>query len=222
MKRAFLMFIMLSAILIICPTAISSDFLPRYSDSINHYGVGVYLAPKEITIYSSNENDSRVIEHIKWSKFGVSSLNEDLSSKNVFISFVPTKDIALMSVVDDTDDWIEVIYDQKTGAKGWIKRSNSGKFLTWLEFMNKYGLSKEVYLFLDLPQEYRIIRTAPDEKAQVLAVPYYSPDNVKLKYVKGNWMLVKVIDYSKTNTYIGWIKWRDDDGKIYAFPNLKL
>jgi hypothetical protein len=127
-----------------------------------------------------------------------------------------------MSVTEDTDDWYQIVYNQKTGATGWVQRTNSGdKFMTWLEFMNKYGRDKGIYLFLDLPAEYRKLHMAPDENARIQDIVNYSPDDVKIKFVKGNWMLVKVVDYSRTETHIGWIKWRNLDGKIFVFPNLK-
>ncbi|EKE02216.1 MAG: hypothetical protein ACD_20C00410G0002 [uncultured bacterium] len=221
MKKVFLAFIILFMSFIISPKAFSDGFLPRYSDSINNYGIGIYLAPKEFSIYAEPDQKSNIVEHIRWNNFGVSSLNNKLSSKNVFIAFIPKNNTAIMTAVDDMENWCQVIYDRKTGAKGWVKITDSNKFLTWLDFMTKYGKASDIYLFLDLPEEYRLIHTAPHENAQVQTTQPFSPDNVKLKFIKGNWMLVNVIDYSKTSTYIGWIRWRTNEGRIFAFPNLK-
>ncbi|OGI21609.1 MAG: hypothetical protein A2287_08600 [Candidatus Melainabacteria bacterium RIFOXYA12_FULL_32_12] len=221
MKSLFFIIVALCVCFINFPKAISGDFLPRYSDSVSYYGIGVYFAPKEFAIYSEPDEESPIIEKINWNNFGVNSLTKELSSRNVFISFIPSKNIGIMSAIDDTENWCQVVYDQKTGAKGWVKITDSARFMTWMEFMSKYGKANDVYLFLDLPEEYRQIYTAPHEKAQILNMYPYSPDNVKLKFIKGNWMLVKVVDFSKTNTHIGWIRWRNDEGKIFAFPNLK-
>lgn len=221
MRRFLVIFIALFMSLIGISKAIAGDFSPRYSNSINHYGIGVYFAPKEFTIYSEPDEKSSVVEQIRWDRLGVAAIDDNLSSRSLFMSFVPSKNIALMSVIEDMDDWCQVIYNQYNGAKGWVRVSDSDKFMTWLDFMSKYGRINGVYMFLDLPEEYKIIRTAPDEEASIQDITSYSPDNVKLKFVKGNWMLVKVIDYSRTNTYIGWIKWRNTEGKIFVFPDFK-
>jgi len=75
--------------------------------------------------------------------------------------------------------------------------------------------------FLYLPEEYRILRTSPEEGSQALKSTNYSPENIKLIYIRGNWMLVRALDYAKQDSFIGWIRWRSDDGTIFAFPYLK-
>lgn len=216
-QKLIVIFEILIIFLSIYQRVFAQGFIPKYNDSINFCGIGIYLAPKKIVIYSEPDEKSRIIEQIQWNSLGVSNATDDLNSKRIFISFIPDKNVAVMSVVDDIDGWCRVIYNQRSGASGWVEIDNSDRFMTWFEFMDKYGRDKGLRLFADLPD--KKIYTSPDEKAQVQNCYNYCPDNVKLEFIRGNWMLVKVIDYSKTNTYIGWIKWRNDMGKIFAFPD---
>ena len=43
---------------------------------------------------------------------------------------------------------------------------------------------------------------------------------IKLTAVRGNWALVSVFDIDKTPK-TGYMRWRSDEGVIYAFPNIK-
>ena len=43
---------------------------------------------------------------------------------------------------------------------------------------------------------------------------------INLTAIKGNWALVSVYDIDKTPK-TGYLRWRSDEGVIYAFPNIK-
>lgn len=218
MKKIFFIFTAL-IFLIHSNIAFGKEFLPRYMDSVKYFGIGVYFAPEETLVYSEPNENSKLAELIQWNKLGVKAYPVSLSSSQAFIAFLPEKKIALFSVISDTDDFYEIIYNHTTGAKGWIKKESSDKFLTWFEFMNKYGKKNGLYLFADLPEHHKIVHTGPGEDSQIIENCFYYPTGIKLKFIRGNWMLVRIIDYNK-QAPIGWIRWRSDDGKIFLFPDL--
>ena len=43
---------------------------------------------------------------------------------------------------------------------------------------------------------------------------------INLSVIKGNWMLVTVVDADRTPK-TGYIRWRSDDGIKYLFPDVK-
>ena len=79
----------------------------------------------------------------------------------------------------------------------------------------KYGLR----LFKDAPDEIEVLRSKSEETSQNVAKLNYVKQ-IKLTAVRGNWALVSVFDIDKTPK-TGYMRWRSDDGVIYAFPNIK-
>ena len=143
-----------------------------------------------------------------------------LSPREAFVAYLPKQNLAFLSVIDENDGWYKVIYNQKSGAKGWIEKSTTDNFMTWAEFIKCYGKNKGLYFFSDMPADYKKIHTSPSEDAQTVKDVYYCADNnVELHFISGNWLLATFIDYD-SSAHIGWIRWRDSEGKIYVFPNL--
>ena len=195
MKKIFVLLV--SFLLLSTTMALAGGFIPRYGDSVKYFGIGVYFAPKNIKIYAQPNIKSNPVSFFQWNEFGVSQNNEELSSRNLFLAFDAEKEIALMAVTDETEGWYEVVYNQQTGDKGWINDTQPTHFLSWLDFMMSFGRNNKIYLFSDLPEEYRILRTSPEEGSQALKSTNYSPENIKLIYIRGNWMLVRALDYAK-------------------------
>ncbi|MDD3014079.1 MAG: hypothetical protein PHC34_10290 [Candidatus Gastranaerophilales bacterium] len=215
--------ILFIVITIIFATANSyaAEFMPGSMNSINNHVIGVYFAPEEIKIYATPEENSELIEIIRWNAHGVEAVSQDLSSKETFLAFVPNKKYALMSVTSENEnnDWIEVIYNKKTEDKGWVKNPTFDRFKTWLEFMRIYGKQNRLYLLSDIPEKYKSMHTESDESSQLINNNFISIQEIELVYISGNWMLVREIDYNKT-AQIGWIRWRNNDGNIFIFPKL--
>ena len=46
-----------------------------------------------------------------------------------------------------------------------------------------------------------------------------SPQKIKFTVIKGNWALVTAIENNMGKT--GYMRWRSDNGEIYAFPAIK-
>ena len=79
----------------------------------------------------------------------------------------------------------------------------------------KYGLR----LLKDAPEEVEVLHAKSEDESQNVAKLNYVKQ-IKLTAVRGNWALVSVFDIDKTPK-TGYLRWRSNEGKIYAFPNIK-
>ncbi len=161
---------------------------------------------------------------------------------HTFFCFYPLLDVAMMAVTSDTDDgWVEVIYDQASGKTGWVQTrlqpepaaspasaqsgskmaaaepAHFGVYQTWQEFMKLNAKAHGIYWLTGVKEYYRSIRSSDTDEAKLIPVTIIR--DLKVKHVRGNWLLVEVLDFER-NTPIGWVRWRDDDGKLMVFPNL--
>ncbi len=166
---------------------------------------------------------------------------------HTFFCFYPLLDVAMMAVTSDTDDgWVEVVYDQASGKTGWVQTrlqpqteppasqisqassqagskqaatepAHFGVYQTWQEFMKLNAKAHGIYWLTGVKEYYRSIRSSDTDEAKLIPVTIIR--DLKVKHVRGNWLLVEVLDFER-NTPIGWVRWRDDDGKLMVFPNL--
>ena len=97
---------------------------------VNTYGV--YQVGHSLVVYSEPNELSAIKQKIVWDNENV--IPKNLNKTNMFIVYLENKDFALMQVTDETDEWVEVIYDSATGDKGWIKKDDPFKFNTWIDF----------------------------------------------------------------------------------------
>lgn len=218
-----------------------AGFGPGQYKSGYTYGNGIFFAPYALNIHEEPDETSPVVESIRWSRQGsVVSEKEQTPrhSGNVFFCFYPELDVAMMAVVGDTDTgWVEVIYDQGRDKTGWVKATqpiqqaegsvttdeppsgqaeHMGVYQTWLDFMKLNSKAHGIYWLGGVNQYNRSIRMSDDDKAKLL--PLTIVRDIKVKHVRGNWLLVEVLDFER-NTPIGWVRWRDNDGNLMVFPN---
>lgn len=92
-----------------------------------------------------------------------------------------------------------------------------GIYQTWQEFMKLNAKANGIYWLGGVKEYNRSIRTSDSDDAKLIPVTIIR--NLKVKHVRGNWLLVEVLDF-ENNTPIGWIRWRDDDGNLMVFPNI--
>ena len=202
-------------------SADANGFIPRTSSAINYYGIGIIAASKETIIHSAPDESSEIKELITLKDNGIKTLSQTLRPIEAFVVFLPKQNLAFLSVTDENDNWYEVVYNQKAGLKGWIKKTDRDNFMSWAEFLKIYGKEKGLYFFSDIPLEFKTIHTSPSETSQSIKDVYYANDNnIQLHFVSGNWLLATFIDYDNSS-HIGWVRWRDDSGKIYVFPNFE-
>lgn len=220
MKKAF--FVIIFLFLFLMPVFGACYYLPRYTDSVKELGIGTCFVPQNITIYSNPTLSSKIVDKIQWDNASnvYSEKNGEIYPKNFFTLFIPNRNAAMVTVTEETDDWLEICYDQKNNGQGWIKKTDDTKFMSWYQFMKEYGKKYGIYFFADVPIEKKSLYSSPNGKSLPKGNEFYHPSNIQLKVISGNWALVKVVDFDNESAPIGWIKWRDENGKMYIFPNI--
>ena len=133
--------------------------------------------------------------------------------------FLPKKNLALVSVTDFNDDWVEIIYNNSTGQTGWIKKDDPYKFMTWINFYNTYGKKYGLVLLKSAPETCKDIKAQTEDLAKTISTMNY-PQKINLNVIRGNWALVSVFDLDKTPK-TGYVRWRSDNGVRYFFPDIK-
>jgi len=210
-------------------------FAPRH--------IKVYAEPKEglapiEEFYWRNSSDNSLSVASK-------AQGQNLPANQVFLCFYPSEEIAMMAVVTDRpaveiDDinappaWLEVIINQATKKTGWVKIADAqeaqddqltaskynhvGIYQTWLDFMKFNAKAYGIYWLNGVSAYQRSVRTSDKDEASMLNVTVIR--DMKVRHLRGNWMLVEVVDFER-NTPIGWVRWRDNDGNLMVFPNIK-
>lgn len=204
-------------LLIICMMFILpvfADVMPFYVNSIPKDAIGMYQTGENITIYSEPEANSKAIKNVEF------SYKPETMPDGMFALLLNEKRLGFLYVSDIGDDgWVEVIYDRHTGARGWVLTEDKFQFLPWLSFYNMYGRKYGLRLFKDTPDEIEVLRAKSEETSQNVDKLNYVKQ-IKLTAIRGNWALVSVFDIDKTPK-TGYLRWRSDEGVIYAFPNIK-
>jgi hypothetical protein len=212
------------------------------------YGNGIYFAPYLFTLYSRPDETSPSIGEFHWNQRTGSALavttpdggKYSLRSDHVFFCFYPKLDVAMMPVIGEENGWVEVIYDQAGQKSGWVRlkeepaktASNSaehlppmdkgepdhfGVYQTWQEFMKLNAKANGIYWLSGVKEYNRSVRSSDSDEAKIYPITIIR--DLKVKFVRGNWMMVEVLDFER-NTPIGWVRWRDDEGNLMVFPNI--
>ncbi len=200
----------------------ASDFLPSYINPHYQYGTGLVSISGEVPVYESNSNKSNLAAVIKIKNGEViikEAKNKNPSVDSTFIAYLENENIALLSVIEDTDDMFCICYDQKRGLVGWIQKNDNFDYMSWESFLNLYGRKKGLYTFRNIPEEMKKLYSAPDSES-TLTDSFNFPKHIALWLISGNWVLVKVTTYDG-QTKTGWMKWRLDDGSIGVFPDFR-
>lgn len=215
MKKTVLLIL---SMLVLGSAAMAKDVIPTkvFDADINSYGV-YQISERSMTLYSRPDTDSKVVKKIAWND--ESTDVEGLDLADIFVLYLPDRNLSLLTVVDETDDWVKVVYDEKTSAVGWLKKDDPYKFMPWGVFYNIYGKKYGLYQLKQAPASCNSIRVSPDNLAQEVGT-LNMPKKIILNVIKGNWALVSVADldkYPKT----GFVRWRGDNGEKYYFPLIK-
>ena len=204
--------ILLAAIFVMLP--VFADTMPFYTNAVPKNTIGVFQTGDELKIYSHPDSNSQIIKELNF------SYKPDSMPDGVFALLLNERKLGFMYVSDIGDDnWVEVIYDKRTGAKGWVSTEDKFQFLPWRNFYNMYGRKYGLRLFKDAPDEVDILHAKAEDNSQNVAKINYVK-TIKLTKISGNWALVSVIDLDKTPK-MGFLRWRSDNGVLYAFPDIK-
>jgi hypothetical protein len=191
-----------------------ADTMPFYMDSIPKSALGLYQTDNEIVLYSHPEANSSMIKKMEF------SYNPETMPDRVFAVLINEKKLGFLYVTDIGDEgWVEVIYDKRTGAKGWTQVKDQMQFLPWRNFYNLYGRKYGLRMLKDAPKDLEVLRAKSEDLSQIVAKFNYVKQ-IKLTVIRGNWALVSIQDIDETPK-TGYLKWREKDGTIYAFPNIK-
>lgn len=194
----------------------AADVIPESVSLTNTNTFGVYQVGHTIVLYNEPDENSGIKQKIVWNSENV--IPQDLERKDMFVLYLESKDFALMAVTDETEDWVEVIYDNSTGERGWLKKDDPFKFNTWVNFYNMYGRKYGLKLLKGAPEATSSMYGTPESEKAISVIKH--PDLINLNIIKGNWMLVTVVDADRTPK-TGFIRWRSDDGTKFLFPDVK-
>ena len=202
---------------LILPAFSSENVIPEQTCLKYTNTIGLYQASDRIVLYKEPNEQSEMLYSIKWNKNGV--FPDTLTFNDLFVVFVPSKYLAYMAVTDETEDWVEVIYNNSTGDRGWMKKDDPYKFSNWITFFNMYGRKYGLKILSGAPDTIKDLKSATDDKSQTIA-RVNIPTRINLNVIRGNWALVSVMDLDRTPK-TGYMRWRSDDGVKYLFPNIK-
>lgn len=210
--------LLILAILLLMPVkGFCENVVPQYV-SIEHTNtLGLYQAPSEIVLYKEPYQSSNIVHSISW--IGDKIFPESVKANDLFIVFLPQKNLGFLAVTDETDEWVQVIYNNSTGAKGWIKKDDPYRFMSWIMFYNMYGKKYGLNLLKEAPAEAKDLHTSTDDKSQIVGT-INMPQKINLNVMRGNWALVSVMDIDRTPK-TGYVRWRSDNGVKYYFPAIK-
>lgn len=201
----------------VLPGVFARDIIPVRPNLTQVTTIGMYQVTDDVVIYKEPDETSQILYRVRWTSDEF--FPENIGFEKFFVVFLPKKSLALVSVMDYNDDWVEIMYDNSTGATGWIKKDDPYKFMTWSNFYNTYGKKYGLTLLKSSPEECNSIKSAPDDKAQTIATINH-PIKINLNVLRGNWALVSVFDLDHTPK-TGYVRWRSDNGVRYFFPMLK-
>ncbi|MDD2365966.1 MAG: hypothetical protein PHN84_07355 [Desulfuromonadaceae bacterium] len=98
-------------------------------------------------------------------------------------------------------EWLEIFYDD-AGRKAWVNPERAGRFMLWEEFLKRHtcrmlpGLQPSFYQMQSQPEGRPLSTITPKQVFKVIRV-------------EGDWSMVLT-----EKSEIGWLKWRDADGRI--------
>ena len=239
----FCLFVVFSFPVTALARATGFGFSPQSYKSGYTYGNGIYFAPYRFTVYTEPRDNAPQVGEFRWSRQTQGNQVElvrpngdhlEVYADRTFFCFYPELDVAMMAVTGDADNgWLEVVYDQAKHKTGWIKQSEAkalpklssgeavpshfGVYQTWLEFMKLNSLASGIYWLSGVDEYQRSVRSSDNDMAKPIQITIIRER--KVRHVRGNWLLVEVLDF-EWNMPIGWVRWRDDDGNLMAFPNI--
>lgn len=208
------------SLLLFCTISLSTfaeDVMPNVVSLSNTNTYGVYQVGNNIVLRKAPDDKAPIIKVIKIINNTIEPAS--LTFENVFVVYQDAKKLAYMAVSDENEDWVELIYNNKTGEKGWLKKDDPYKFLTWVNFYNMYSKKYGLYILNGAPESVLEMHGSPDDTSKVIST-INQPQKIILNLIKGNWMLVSVMDIDMTPK-TGYIRWRSDEGIKYLFPAIK-
>lgn len=214
---------LISLIILLMSSAFAlADKIPYSSKSIKHYGIGLLKIDSDFDIYDRPENNAKVLKHITLpiDKNKSAIVQESKKSINPYVVSIPSQKQFFASIYEYPEkNWVQIYYNQNGKEIGWVKMPEKSNFMTWKEFIFKYGKKNGIVLMKDVPTSQYKLYAQDIETAQVVDEFTY-PEYIALRIIRGNWALITVVDTGMVYK-TGWFRWRTDDGKLRVFPKMK-
>jgi len=196
-----------------------ADVMPYYVNSLRRYGIGFTNITSPLVLRKLPNDDADILETInfdfKTEETTCLVNTSNCATEQVFSAFSPKHKIALMTTLDESENWSFVCFNQNERPTcGWAKE-DTNKFYNWTDFFNTFGKKYGLYLFKDLQKKDRILYAAPVHQSNATG-SIELPRMITPWLVSGNWILVKVYDYNNQNK-TGWLNFRDNYGKLKVF-----
>lgn len=198
-----------------------ADCFPEFAIPSYFYGEGVIFLKGDVPVYETDDDTKEPVALIKNNdtlEIKIKGVKKALVEDS-FIVYSKEKNIALLPVDIDYDDWYYVCFDQKRKLFGWVKKAENIDFATYNDLFNLYGRKNGVNIFRNVRDEFKKLYSAPDKESNVVDT-FTFPKHVSLWLVSGDWILIKVTTYDDI-TKTGWFKWRLKDKNVIAFPDFK-
>ncbi|MGN0192190.1 MAG: hypothetical protein ACI4CY_01520 [Candidatus Gastranaerophilaceae bacterium] len=211
MKKTFLIFLTL----IMQASAVFAYRTPAYSVSVNKNATGVVKIDRDFAILDAKGHALEV-----FTTSPEKSAIVRTSGPDPFLVNIPSENVFYLSAVGLPENGkIEVIFDNKTGKTGCLLLSETDKYYTWREFFYQLGKKNGLKMMKDFPKTEMKLRSRDSDDADIVD-ELTGPEEIMCRVIRGNWMLVTVVDAG--NEYkTGWLRWRnDEDGRLYLFPRM--
>ena len=200
--------------------AFCTDYLPKYASSIRDFGIGIYFGDGQAVVYAEPDENSEILAKMSWDTDKVWINDRITEPKNVFGVFVPENALSGFIALDEQGtEYTKIIYDNQKGLEGWIKNAPDTRVFYWRQLFYKYGKTKGLYVFSNISKDMRILKLAPEDDSEESSRFVY-PQYIRLQLIKGNWALLKVVDYDNEQK-VGWFRWRNSDGVLNMYPDFK-
>jgi len=160
-------------------------------------GVGLFVCSPS-TVAQPEGLDLPLYEEPGLSRVGI--LKSTRLPGNEWI-FAPQTGTPPLVVAARKGNWLRVYYDD-AGREAWLNPQNKGHFQSWGEFLKRHA--GRMLLGLQ-PQFYQLMQQPGGKPLGAL-----TPKQIfKTLKIENAWIMVLV-----DQTRIGWLRWRDDDGRL--------
>ena len=199
--------------------AVLAEVMPYYINSLRRYGIGFTEVSSPFVLRNLPSEQGNIVETVNFdfkTEETTCLINKQrCSTEEVFSAFSPKNKIALLTALDESENWSFICFNQNENPIcGWAKEEEN-KFYNWSDFFNTFGKKYGLYLFKDIQKSDKLLYAAPIKQTNTTGM-IELPRMIVPWLISGNWLLVKVYDFNNKNK-TGWINFRDNFGKLKLF-----
>ena len=120
-------FILALILTVFTAAAVQANIIPTHTTSIKSTGIGVFILPPTFTLYVEDCENSPVYDTIVWNEKGIVQSEKKIKTEDLFIAFIPERQLGLAAVEDERDEWVQIYLNQRTEAdvpSAWVKKGD--------------------------------------------------------------------------------------------------